>query len=163
MKRGLRKVIVEQSTLKRLRDFPRDTWMEAADGCDVCGGPYMVKVTWVDDSGDYGDVLVKAHHRDDCPEVPGIGPYGPDMSESWDRHDIAGWEYAEETVVVAGREWTPLKARANVGPCLNCGALIVGTPLILFLDEGMKGELDFCFRCAELGILNHLGGRLVGR
>jgi len=145
---------MEQRLLKRLRDFPRDTWSEAADRCPVCGGLYMVKVTWVDDDGDLGDVLVKAYHREDCPEVIEVGPYGYDVGEGWDRHDIAGWEYAEEAVTVAGVEWMPLRSKANVALCLHCQRLVAGIPVVLYLDEGDKGELDFCDNCAkELGIL----------
>lgn len=149
--------MMTQSELRRLKDYPLKEWMEAADGCDVCGGPYMVKVTWVDDSGDYGDVVIKANHKDNCPEGLEIGSYSPNMNDSCDRQDIAGWDYAEETVMVAGREWYPLKSRLNIAPCISCEALVVGVPLILFLEEGRKGELDFCFRCAgELGILSQL-------
>lgn len=149
--------MVQRRTPKRLRDYPLHAWMEAADACPTCGGPHMVNVTWVDESGDFGDVLVKAHHREDCPEVLEIGPYGPDMGESWDRHDVAGWEYVDEAVTFAGREWTPLKSRTNVALCLNCEELVVGIPIVLFLDSGRRGELDFCDECArELGILDLL-------
>ena len=148
---------MEQRLLKRLKDFPRDTWMEAADKCPVCEGPYMYKVTYVDDEGNLGDILVKAHHREDCPEVLEMGPYGPDMGDSWDRRDLVGWEYAEESVTVAGVEWMPLRAKANVALCLNCQELVVGIPIVLYLDEGEKGELDFCERCAkDLGVLDAL-------
>jgi len=146
-----------QKLLKRLKDFSLDTWIEAADTCPMCGGPYMVKVTWVDETGNFGDIMVKAHHRDDCSDILEIGPYGPDMGESWDRHDIAGWEYADETVTFAGVEWTPLKAKGNVALCLNCMRFVVGVPIVLYLDEGRKGELDFCDACAlDLGILDIL-------
>jgi len=71
--------------------------------------------------------------------------------------DFAGWEFMDKTFRFRGREYYPLKSRANVGPCLNCGRLVVGVPLILFIDEGRGGELDFCFECVEkLGILGGL-------
>jgi len=68
--------------------------------------------------------------------------------------DVAGWEYMKEPFKFNGREYYPLKCRANIGLCLECGKLIVGAPLILFIEEGRKGELDFCWSCAKkLGIL----------
>jgi len=164
--------MMAQTELKRLKDYPLDEWMEAADGCDLCGERAWVKVTWVDESGDYGEAYFKTPHRPDCPNFR-------DAYESWDdpwvdypdepretpkpvpeRREIAGWEWSERTITLAGREWTTLKARANIGPCLNCMKLVVGVPLILWPSDG-KVELDFCFSCAaELGILNHLkGGR----
>ena len=55
----------------------------------------------------------------------------------------------------------PLKARGNIGPCLACSCLVVGVPLILFIDEGRKGEFDFCFKCASgLGLLEEIVGKL---
>lgn len=131
-----------------------DEWMEAADGCDVCGERARVRVTWVDESGDFGDVCVRRRHRSDCldPETGGFQDY----------IDVVGWEWSDRKIAVGGREWTALKSRANVGPCLGCGGLVVGVPLILWPEDGGV-ELDFCFRCAEeLGILDLLTGRTDG-
>jgi len=51
----------------------------------------------------------------------------------------------------------PLRSKCNVALCLNCQELVVGIPIVLFLDEGEKGELDFCERCAkDLGVLDAL-------
>ena len=42
-------------------------------------------------------------------------------------------------------------------PCMNCHGLIEDVPLRIFADDGNKGELTFCFGCAEkLGILGLL-------
>jgi len=132
-----------------LKDYPRDEWMDSADVCDVCGARRQVKVKKVHGDGLYGVVEIMERHNPGCPMRLEAYPN--------ERSDQAGWEYASETVKLCGREFTPLKARGNVAPCLGCGKLIVGVPLILFLDEGLGGELDFCFNCAlELGIIDKL-------
>jgi len=132
-----------------LKDYPRDEWMDSADVCDMCGARRQVRVKEVHGDGLYGVVEIMERHGPGCPmrfeAIPCM------------RSDQAGWEYACESVELLGREYTPLKARGNVALCLGCGKLIVGVPLILFLDEGRGGELDFCFGCAmELGILDKL-------
>jgi hypothetical protein len=141
-----------QSQVKRLKDYPRNEWLEAADGCDLCGAKARVMVTWVDESGDQGDVHVQHRHDVDCPD-PEMHGFGEDL-------DVAGWEFSDKTITLAGREWSTLKSRINIGPCLNCWRLVVGVPLILWPEDG-DVELDFCFDCAgELGILDRLkGGR----
>lgn len=124
--------------------------MEAADGCEFCGVKYEVKVTCVDKTGDFGDVSYSIKHRDYCPERqdPFMGETAIDVF-----HDIAGWDFSDRKLHMAGKEWPTLKVRANIGPCLNCWKLVVGVPLILWPGDG-KVELDFCFKCAEeLGIL----------
>jgi len=132
-----------------LKDYPRNEWMDAADFCEVCGARHQVRVKEVQSDGLYGVVEINERHGPGCPMRFEAYPY--------ERSDHAGWEYASESVELLGREYTPLKARGNVAPCLGCGKLIVGVPLILFLDEGLGGELDFCFNCAmELGILDKL-------
>ena len=137
-----------QVEVKRLKDYPLNEWMEAADGCDLCGEKDRVMVTWVDESGDSGDVHVQHQHKDDCPD--------PEMYGFGDHVDMAGWEFSDRTITLKGREWPTLKARGNIGPCLSCWKLIVGVPLILWPDDG-EVELDFCFGCAvELGILDQL-------
>lgn len=104
-------------------------------------------MTWVDKTGTYGDVEYSANHKSDCLR---------DIASETET-DMAGWLFAEKTIFLGGVEWTPLKARGNVGPCLNCGRLVVGIPLILFIAEGKGGELDFCFKCAvKLGFLAQL-------
>ena len=137
-----------QAYIKWLKDYPLNEWMEAADGCDLCGKKVMVMVTWVDESGDYGDVHVQRQHKDSCPD--------PEMCGFGDLVDVAGWEFSDRTITLAGREWPTLKSRVNIGPCLNCWKLVVGVPLILWPGDG-DVELDFCFSCAaELGILDSL-------
>ena len=157
-----------QAELKRLKDYPLNEWMEAADGCDLCGEKARVMVTWVDESGDFGEIHYKTPHKHDCPALY-------DAYESWDdpwvdypdkpreepkpvpeRVDSAGWEFSDRTITLAGREWSTLKSRVNIGPCLSCWKLVVGVPLILWPGDG-EVELDFCFSCAaELGILESL-------
>lgn len=136
-----------RAPLKRLKDFPLKVWQPAADTCEYCGAEYRVRVTWVDKTGNFGDIEFASEHNPDCMR---------DMAGEIEL-ESGGWEFAERTITLGGVEWTPLKTRANVGPCLKCGRLIVGIPLILFLDQGRLGELDFCFSCAEkLGILAQL-------
>ena len=147
---------MSQKEFKRLKDYPLDEWMEAADGCEFCGAKYQVKVTWVDESGDFGDVETRIEHDLSCPEVLNslMGVY------CIEDQDIAGWEWSDRKITIVGRKWLALKSRANIGPCLSCGKLIVGVPLILWPKDG-EVEADFCFKCGkELGILDQLlGGR----
>ena len=143
-----------QSGLKLLKDFPRDEWFEAADGCDTCGARYRVKVNHVEEEGDYGEVLVRDAHKPECPLRSEAAPWGPDSYGVDERLEFAGWEYEDRKVALGGIEWTPINARGDVTICLNCGRLIIDVPLILFIDEGKKGELDFCSGCAlELGLI----------
>jgi hypothetical protein len=122
--------------------------MDAADACDLCGARPRVRVDWVEKSGNYGDVTVMMRHSPGC-------AYGDEGDGEYS--DFAGWEYAGHTLRIVDREWPVLSARLNVGLCLGCGRLVVGAPLILFLDKGRGGELDFCFGCAlELGIMDRL-------
>jgi len=131
------------------KDYPRGEWMDSADVCDVCGARRQVRVKEVHGDGLYGVVEIVERHGPGCPMRFEAYPY--------ERSDHAGWEYASETITLCGRAFTPLKARGNVAPCLGCGKLIVGVPLILFIDEGHGGELDFCFNCAlELGVIDKL-------
>jgi len=123
---------------KLLRDFPLNKWMEAADGCDVCGAKYKVKVTHVY-TGDFGEVEWVITHKPDCPEDPGT-------ESDWDN---AGWQFMPKPFTFHGKLYYPLKSRANIGPCLSCGKLIIGVPLILFINKGQGGTLDFCFNCAK--------------
>jgi len=137
-----------QVELRRLRDYPLNEWIEAADGCDLCGEKARVMLTWVDESGDFGDVVIQHRHKYDCldPEMCGFGEHA----------DVAGWKFSDQTIYFAGREWATLKSRANMGPCLNCWKPVVGVPLILWPKDG-KVEFDFCFKCAkELGILDQM-------
>ena len=143
---------------KLLRDYPLREWMEAADGCDYCKAKYEARITWVDETGCFGDVEYRISHRQACAERFDMET-GEDLRDVTNV-DIAGWEYHDKPLTLRGPhgrgcvELYPLKSRANVGPCLLCGKLVIGVPLILFIDEGRGGQLDFCFGCAEsLGIL----------
>jgi len=138
---------------KLLTEYPLNEWMEAADGCQHCGAKYKVMITWVHESGDFGNVMTQITHKEDCPERIDLET-GVDIGEITD-HDVAGWEFADKPVIMLGKEFYPLKARANIGPCLNCGKLVVGVPIILFVDEDK--EVDLCFPCADqLGFLKAL-------
>lgn len=145
--------------MKHLKDYTLNEWMEAADGCEFCEAKYEVKVTWVDDSGNFGDIKYRIKHNEDCPERYDQFMPGTLHSELEDYglvHDFAGWEFSHKVLKFAGREWPTLESRANIGPCLNCWKLVVGVPLILWPENG-EVELDFCFKCAdELGILKTL-------
>lgn len=64
---------------------------------------------------------------------------------------------ADKPTHFMGKQYYPFTARANIGICHACEKLIVGVPLILFLDQGRKGQLDFCHECAkERGIYKRL-------
>lgn len=136
---------------KLLKDFKLNEWFKAADGCEFCGASYRVMVTHVDGSGCFGSVEWELEHKTDCTEAFN------EEDEYWPvehGEDIAGWEFMPEPFTFKGKQYYPLKSRANVGPCLECGRLIIGVPLILFIDEGRKGELDFCPGCVKrLGIM----------
>ncbi|NWG10113.1 MAG: hypothetical protein HXX80_07425 [Nitrososphaerales archaeon] len=46
-------------------------------------------------------------------------------------------------------------SRGNYSKCVRCGLILTGTndkdfPMILFIDEGRQGELDFCRDCFNL-------------
>jgi hypothetical protein len=139
---------------KLLKDFPKGEWFEAADGCEVCGAKYMVRVTQLYSSV-FGEIEWAITHKSDCPERfaedMDVGE-GKEFTESdWDN---AGWEFMPNPLAFRGKQYYPLKSRANIGPCLSCGRLIIGVPLILFIDKGRKGELDFCSECVKrLGIM----------
>jgi len=142
---------------KLLRDFPRGVWFEAADGCETCGAKYKVSIIDLDKDGVFGTVEWAITHKADCPErfaedMDEFIGEGEEFTESdW---DSAGWEFMPKPFTFLGKQYYPLKSRANVGPCLECGRLIIGVPLTLFIGKGVKGELDFCWECAEkLGIM----------
>ena len=141
---------------KLLRDYPAREWMEAADGCDYCKAKYQARITWVDETGCFGDVEYRISHGEDCPERFDLTSPGVDVMDGVNV-DVAGWEFKDKPMKLRGIEFYPLKSRVNVGPCLLCGKLVIGVPLILFLDHG---ELNFCFGCAqEKGILQEALGR----
>jgi len=116
----------------RLGDFELNKLYEAADPCPYCGGRVECKVTYIDpEDRDLGDLS-----------------WSCTVCDAGDV-DIVGWRQADKPVEFMGRKFYPLTHRANVGPCLACGRLVVGVPLILFLDKGRRGELDFCFPCVR--------------
>jgi hypothetical protein len=136
---------------KLLKDYPRDEWFEAADGCEVCGVKYQVQIVDMDMDGVFGAVKWMLKHKPECPEAEEDG-------EEWDV-ESAGWEYMSKPYTFRGRQYYPISLRANVAPCLNCGKIIIGTPLIIFIDKGEKGELDFCWSCVKnLKILERVRG-----
>jgi len=144
----------QPSILKLLKDYPVQTWLKAADGCEYCKAPYEFRVTWIDETGCFGDVETRIQHREGCMS---IAEYDENFCE--DSHDVAGWEFHERPITIQGHQLIPLKSKANIGPCLHCWKLIVGVPLILFIDQGKGGEIDLCFPCAEkLGVLDQLKG-----
>jgi transcription elongation factor Elf1 len=141
---------------KLLKDFPKGVWFEAADGCEACGAKYKVRVTQLYSSV-FGEVEWAITHKPDCPErftedMDEFIGEGKEFTESdWDN---AGWEFMPNTFTFQGKQYYPLKTRANIAPCLECGKLVVGVPLILFIDKGVKGELDFCWSCVKkLGVM----------
>lgn len=130
---------------KLLKDFPQGKWLDAADGCEVCGAKAKVMVEGVFKSGAYGWVRWVIPHKIDCPESEETIEKG---------QDAAGWEFMPKPFTLKGKQYYPLKSRANIGPCLECGKFIIGVPLILFIDKGRGGQLDFCWGCTKrLGLL----------
>ena len=126
--------------MKRLKDYPLNQWLEAAGECPQCQSKSVqAMVTWVDESGDIGDVSLKC------------------LVCGFTDSDIAGWIIGSQTHLILGKRYLPLTSRANVGPCVACEKIVVGVPLILFIEEGRDGEFDFCFSCAEKqGILESI-------
>lgn len=125
----------------QLNDFPLNTPFDAADVCEKCGGKLRVTITFIDPNSDhtFGGLFWE------CEQCGDNG------------QDIVGWKLASKPVKILGKEFYPIILRANIGPCLNCGKIVIGVPLILFLNEGHKGELDFCFSCSKkLGLLEAL-------
>lgn len=133
--------------MKLLKDYARDKWLEAADVCDYCGARYEVKVTSVDDDGFFGEVAYRVSHTKDCTRRYDVET-GVDLNAEV-LHDVAGWTFKEKTVAIRDRELLPIASRANIGPCLWCDRLVVQGPVILFIDDGRGGELDFCFGCVK--------------
>jgi hypothetical protein len=135
-----------------LRDFPLHEWFEAADGCDICGAKYEVMIVSIDKEGVFGFVKWRITHKPDCPDRFNEETGEEEAFQYGD--DVAGWEFMPEPFTIQGKQYNPLKSRANIGPCVNCGRLVIGVPLILFIEKGKKGELDFCFECVKrLGIM----------
>jgi len=143
---------------KRLKDYPQKEWIEAADGCEFCEEKFFVQITDVDGSGNFGSIKWRIYHKEDCPErLEEEEEILVAAEEFKEGEDVAGWEFYEHTIMIKGMTFYPIKSRANIGPCLICGKLVIRVPLILFINEGKKGELDFCFDCTkDRGILNQL-------
>lgn len=132
----------QERALKRLKDYPVHEWMETADGCIYCGAKHEIMILDVNESGDLGDIKIRRHHEEDC--------FDP---ESEDVFDVCGWVFSHSKLHIVGREFPTLRSHLNAVPCLNCWKLIVGVPVILFLENG-EYEADFCDTCIqELGIL----------
>jgi len=132
---------------KILRDYPVAVWFEAADECECCKSKVPKQpdssTSWILTSY----LEWRINHKPDCPEVTEYleGALVTEISSM----DFAGWEYMKEPFKFNGKEYYPLKSRANIGSCLECGKLIVGVPLIIFVEEGRRGELDFCFEYTQ--------------
>lgn len=134
--------------MKQLKDYPFKEWMEAADGCERCGAKNRVMITFVDESGNFGDITIEYQHKDNCP-IGFEDQFSPDV-------DVAGWEFSQVIRKIAGKEFPTLKSRINIGVCLNCWKFITGVPIMLFL-ENSNLQVDFCDSCTEeLGILDLL-------
>ena len=145
----------EEPFRQLLKDFIREAWVPAADSCEYCKAKYNVRIKHVNASGTDGIIEWDVQHGPDCSrrfypeEAVGLDP---ETST-----DMVGWTFSEKLVHVCGKNFHPLISRGNIGPCLNCGRLVIGVPLILFLGEGRDGQLDFCWNCAEgLGLLKAL-------
>ena len=132
---------------KVLNEYPLDVWFEAADKCEFCGSKYEVRIHKVDESGCFGLVEWRITHKLHCPEVTEHFE-GATVTEI-SCMDVAGWKYMDKPFMFREKEYYPLKSKANIGPCLECGKLIVKAPLILFIDKERKGSLEFCWTCVK--------------
>jgi hypothetical protein len=139
--------------MKRLKDFPLNEWIDAADGCEYCDAKYAVRITDIDKSGNFGYLQYRIYHTDTCP-LRLLGEVEGDYEEG---DDVVGWEFMSNPMIFSGKEIVPLKCRSNKGLCLSCEKIIISVPLMLFIDGGKGGQLDFCFGCArQLGVLENL-------
>lgn len=128
---------------KQLKDCPFKEWFDVKGPCPQCGSETMqAMVTYLGDTGDFGDLTTRC------------------MTCEFSDYDVAGWQYEDRPVQMWGRQFLPIKARMNVGPCVACGKLVVGGPIILFIKQGFGGQLDFCQGCfQDLGILQRAMGK----
>ena len=113
---------------KGLKDFPLNKEFEVADKCTKCGSILIAKITDIDECGDFGSLEWR------CPKCL--------ISDV----EIVGWILADTPITAKGKQFYPIISRANIGPCLNCGKLVIGVPFMLFSENW---QLDFCFKCAE--------------
>lgn len=120
--------------------------MEAADGCEFCGAKYFVRVISEEDG--FGSVEIRITHEEIAIPCTITMSTDPIIENPVIRMDMAGWEYSERVLEIAGRQYPTFRARSNVGICVACERFVVGVPLILFLEDG-KYQADFCFECAE--------------
>ena len=149
----------EEPFHKLLKEFVRGSWLLAADSCEYCKIKYNVKIAHVNASNTDGIVEWDVHHKQDCSRRSDAErEVGLDPET---RMDTVGWTFSKDPVYVCGKTFYPLASRGNIGPCLNCGLLVVAAPLILFLGGRSRAELDFCWSCAEnLGLLEaHTRGK----
>jgi hypothetical protein len=127
---------------KMLSDYPRDKWFETADTCGDCDAKYLARVAQLDEDGLFGFVQYVVTHAPGC-EVA----YDDEGLVDTDLV-TAGWEFAQEQFTLLGRAYWPLVKSAEAVPCLECGRLIVATPITVFIERGEKGMLTFCPECA---------------
>ncbi len=103
---------------KRLRDFPRDEWIEAAGLCghfdDEDGVECEEKVEVTIQKGEEADTAWMQIRCD-----------GGHTEE-----DVVGWKVNDEPVSLGSLgNFFPLLSRANCGYCASCGRIIVGSRL----------------------------------
>jgi hypothetical protein len=157
----MKKKYKKAKELKLLKDYLLNQWMEAAGECQFCRAPYEARVTWVDETGSFGDVETRIHHNKDCIERYDDEGINPPDEDVWAGTDIAGWEFHPEKQVIAGKEYSVFSKTANIAPCLACWRLVVDVPLILWPEDG-GWEAHFCWNCVkELGLDKALIGHKV--
>ena len=107
------------SPLRRLDDLPIRVWMPAADSCIECEAPYKVRLVAVETRWNFGEVEIRAAHREGCLNI------GEDARQG------VGWETSGETLTWG--EWTLpiLRWSATVGVCVACARLLVSVPVMV--------------------------------
>lgn len=99
-----------------------DKVVETADTCDECGSRILMRITWVDKSGNLG------YAEYWCPRC------------GWVEEDFIGWKYSEEHVNILGMSLRPYVAVSNIRLCHVCGRPIVSVPSVIFIERGCWGN-----------------------
>ncbi len=121
--------------MKKPKDYPLNEWLQMGDDCD-CGSPREVMITGRVD--DFVDVTKRAHHVN----------HAYDCSGAEEETDFMSWEFNGKTQNFGGVDYPVMKGHVNGCPCLRCWRL-TDFPILLFLNEGLGGELAFCKYCVE--------------
>lgn len=128
--------------MKQPKDYPLKEWLQMADDCE-CGAPREVMITAL--VSDFLDVTKRVHHAPGC--SPNLDQMMHERMMQQDT-DFMSWEFNGKTATFGGVTYPVMKGHVNGCPCLRCWRL-TDFPIILFLHEGLGGELAFCQWCVE--------------